>query len=184
MPLTLLVMSVVTNVIAPDGNAPRALVTARVHHLLTAPNRHVRTFDRRVTAALFDGARRSETFRELLASLDGSDVIAYIEQSHDLPATVHGHLVLAATSGSFRYVRIRIRSMQAPDELIAIIGHELRHALEIAQAPEIQDEASMRAHYERAGTGRSHDLGFETREAQDAGRRVRFELRKAVNPIS
>jgi hypothetical protein len=176
MPLILLVMSVVMDVAAPVGNTPRAIVTARVHHLLTAPDRHVRAFDRRVTSALSDGARRSETFRELLASLDGSDVIVYVEQSHDLPATLQGRLLLSSTSASFRYVRIQVRAMQPPDELIAIIGHELRHALEIAHAPQVRDEASMRTHYERIGAGRSHTMGFETREAQDAGRRVRQEL--------
>jgi hypothetical protein len=176
MLLILLVMSVVTDVAAPIGNTPRGVVMARVHHLLTAPDRHVRTFDRRVTAALFDGARRSETFRELLASLDGSDVIAYVEQSHDLPTTVQGRLLLSSTSASFRYVRIQVRAMQSPDEVIAIIAHELRHALEIAEAPQVRDEASMRVYYERIGAGRSHAMGFETREAQDAGRRVRQEL--------
>lgn len=175
MLLFVLVMSVVTSV-APDAVVPRPAVTAVLHRVLTAPDRNVRTFDRRLSAALFDGARRSATFRELLVSLDGSDVIAYIEQSHDLPATIQGRLILAATSGSYRYVRIQVRAMQSPDDVIAIIGHELRHALEIAQAPEIHNEASMRAHYERAGAGRSHDMGFETSAAQDAGRRVRIEL--------
>ena len=59
-----------------------------------------------------------------------------------------------------------------------MLGHELQHALEIAQAPGVQDEASMRRYYERAGAGRSHERGFETRAAQDAGRQVRLELRR------
>jgi hypothetical protein len=176
MPVILMVMSVVMNAATFEGHTTRAALAARMHHLLTAPDRHVRTFDRRVSTALADGARRSATFRDLLGSLDASDVIAYVEQSHDLPANLHGRLVLAATSGSSRYVRIQVRAMQPPDEVIAVIAHELRHALEIAQAPHVRDEASMRTHYERIGAGRSHAMGFETREAQDAGRRVRQEL--------
>jgi len=178
MPLLFLVTSAVMTVTAPDGNAPRPGVTAHMHRLLTAPDRHVRTFNGRVTGALFAGARRSATFASLVTALDASDVIAYIELAHDLPSLVEGRLVLATRTSSHRYVRIQIRASQSPDEIIAVLGHELQHALEIAQAPGVQDEASMRRYYERAGAGRSHERGFETRAAQDAGRQVRLELRR------
>ena len=177
MSLFAFVTSVVMAV-TPPGDAPRPAVTAHVQRLLTAPDRNVRTLDRRVLAALFDGARRSATFAQLLDALDGSDVIAYIELTHDLPATTQGRLILAAKTLERRYVRIQVRAAQAPDELIAVIGHELRHAVEIVDAPGVGDEASMRRHYELVGAGRSHTWGFETRAAQDAGWRVRKELRK------
>jgi hypothetical protein len=177
MLLFALVMSVVTSGDPPD-HSPRTAVTAHMHRLLTAPNRNVRTFNDRVTTALFAGARRSATFASLVTALDGSDVIAYIELAHDLPAMVEGRLLLATTTVGHRYVRIQIRATQSPDEIIAIIGHELQHAVEIARAPGVQDDASMRRHYERAGAGRSTERGFETQAAQDAGRRVRGELRR------
>ena len=177
MSLLAIVTSVVMAATAP-GDAPRPAVPAHVHRLLTAPDRNVRTFDRRVLTALFDGARRSATFAQLLDALDGSDVIAYIELTHDLPVTTQGRLLLATNTPDHRYVRIQVRAMQAPDDLIAVIGHELQHAVEIVEAPAVRDEASMRRHYEIAGAGRSHALGFETRAAQDAGWRVRKELRK------
>lgn len=174
----LLVMSVVTAVTTPDGIAPRPVVTTHMHRLLTSPDRHVRTLDRRVADALAEGVRRSATFEQLVTALDTSDVIAYIEFAHDLPSTTLGRLILATRSQANRYVRIHVRPALTMDELIATIGHELRHAVEIAEAPIIRDEASMRRYYQRAGAGRSHGTGFETRAAQDAGYRVRSELRK------
>jgi hypothetical protein len=89
-----LVMSVVTSGGAP-GDSPRPAVTAYMYRMLTAPDRNVRTFDRRVAGALVDGVRRSATLARLLTALDGSDVIAYIELTHDLPAVTQGRLVLA-----------------------------------------------------------------------------------------
>lgn len=180
MPLFVLVMSVVTAVAAPEADSRRPVIAAPLYRLLMAPDRNVRSLDRRVSDALAVGVRRSATFARLLAALDGSDVIAYIELSHDLPTTTQGRLVLATKSLTHRYVRIQVRAMQAPDEVIAIIGHELQHALEIAGAPGVRDSTTMRQHYERVGAGRSHSLGFETREAQDAGRRVRLELRQTA----
>jgi hypothetical protein len=80
-------------------------------------------------------------------------------------------------AGTQRYLRVQVRGDLPTADLIALIGHELRHALEIADDPTVQDEPSMLTLYQRIGhatTGETHT--FDTREAQTAGRRVRLEL--------
>ena len=62
-----------------------------------------------------------------------------------------------------------------PLERVALLGHELYHALEIAQEPGVRDTQTLRALYRRIG----HEYGrgqFETEPARTAGRRVQAEL--------
>ena len=56
--------------------------------LLESPYRHVRTTNLRVRYLLEMGVRRSATFASLLARLNASDVIVYIEQTDDMPKTL------------------------------------------------------------------------------------------------
>jgi hypothetical protein len=62
---------------------------------------------------------------------------------------------------------------------IAALGHELRHAVEIADAPSVVDDASLAAEYRRVGfpsrAVRSGN-GYESRAAIDAAHRVWAEL--------
>lgn len=176
--ILLLVMSAVTAVAAPGGDAPARSIAGTVHRALMGPDRKVRSVGDRVEAALRDGARRSPTFANLLVTLACSDVIVYIELSHDLPSMTEGRTMLVSKSPLQRYVRIQLRAALSSDEIITVMGHELQHAVEIAAIPSIRDESSLRRFYERAGAGRSRRPGYETEAAQDAGYRVRFELRR------
>ena len=178
MHLMPLVMSAVMTAAAPTGDAPSPSHVLDLHHALSSPDRRVRSRDSRVTSALFEGVRRSRTFADLVAAIERSDVIAYIELTLDLPTTTEGRLMLLSKSSGHRYVRIQVRSMLPLDQVISIIGHELQHALEIAGAPEVRDGSTMKKLYERIGAGQSHTLGFDTEAARIAGDRVRGELRK------
>jgi hypothetical protein len=75
-------------------------------------------------------------------------------------------------------VRIQVQAFLALDHTISIIGHELQHALEIAGAPNVYDESTMRKFYERIGVGRTDMHGFDTEAARVAGDQVRLELRR------
>ena len=61
-------------------------------------------------------------------------------------------------------------------EMIALIGHELRHAVEVAEAGDVHDQDSLTLLYQRIGErGRGEHL-FDTVAAQTTGRQVRKEL--------
>ena len=60
---------------------------------------------------------------------------------------------------------------------MAVLAHELRHALEVGMAPEVQDADTFKALY--AAVGRTANAGrYETDAAQEMGNRVRKELEK------
>jgi hypothetical protein len=178
MHLISVVTSAVMAVASSSLEAPAPSTVRDLHRLLTAPHRHVRTHDERIRAAFFDGVRRSRTFGDLVAALERSDVIVYVEPAHFLPAQTDGGLSRLSTTGGYRYLRILVRPTFSRDQLISLIGHELQHAVEIAEAPGVYDENSMRKLYARLGVGVSDMHGFETEAARDAGYQVRRELRR------
>jgi hypothetical protein len=152
------------------------LTPAQVRAFMSDPTRHVRAVDRTMAAIIAEGMRRSGTFAHLVLALDTSDVIVYIESGRLMPAAIAGRLLLAAGPEGQRYLRIQVSGHPGSNELIALVGHELRHALEVAESPEVRDEASLIALYERIG---HHAIGahhYDTVAAQAAGRKVKAEL--------
>ena len=145
--------------------------------LLSSPDRRVRSMDRRINQLLEIGVERSPTFAQLVRTLSTSDVIVYVERSRDLPKTLAGRLVLLPIAGAHRYLRIQIRGDLTAAESIALIGHELQHALEIAGAPTVRDATTMLSLYQKIGHPSAGTLHtFDTDAAQAAGRQVRVEL--------
>jgi len=122
------------------------------------------------------GLKRSVTFADLVAAVNASDVIVYIQRVSQLAPTIAGQLLIVPVPHEQRYVRIQIINQLSPEDTIALIGHELRHALEVAAAPEVRDQKGLMELYQRIGEpgGRVHS--YDTRAAQNSGRRVRSEL--------
>ncbi len=94
-----------------------------------------------------------------------------------LPKETMGRLTMMPRgAGSSRYLRVQIRADLSRREAIALIGHELRHALEIAEATEVRDTTSLIRLYERIGHASIGEHAYDTEAARDTGRVVRREL--------
>jgi hypothetical protein len=142
---------------------------------LESPQRHVRTTDRAVHHLLKRGFNRSPTFARLLARLERSDVIVYVEEVPRLPSAMEGRMMMLPRAHNVRYVRIQLALRGSPDESIALLGHELQHAIEIAEAPEVYDEPGLVKLYQRIGVRGGLHV-YDTLAAQEMGRAVRKEL--------
>jgi len=134
---------------------------------------HVRARDRKAAALLGLGVTASPTFRLLLDTLEHSDLIVYVETR---PMSLPGQLQLAAVVSGSRYLRVSVRLPGRDADLVAWLGHELQHAVELASAPEVVDQDSLLRHYERIGMRRSADA-VETVAAQQAWRRILDEVK-------
>ena len=138
--------------------------------------KHVRTTDASLRALIRDARATSPTFRRLLARLERSDVIVYVTRQYDLPVTIDGQVTFTAMAGGVRYLHIRLAWNRAPRRLVATLAHELQHAVEIADAEDVVDEASLARAYARMGEPSALNVrstqAFETREAVDIGQRV------------
>ena len=158
-------------------NRSRPALVRAPHELLTALDRPVRAPDRSVQQLLARGMARSPTFVALMRALDRTDVIVYVELSAKLPMNVAGRLLFAtAGSGGHRYLRIQIARDSSTNAQVAAIAHELQHAIEVAQAPDVRDEAGLARLYGRIGTRGALADSYDTEAAQLTGRRVLFEI--------
>lgn len=96
---------------------------------------HVRTTLPEILVLVNEGRLRSDTFRRLVDVLDASDVIVYLEPKMTRP-TLGGYLLHdVGGRGRWRYLRIAVDFHGAADRVIALLAHELQHAVEVAQTP-------------------------------------------------
>ena len=151
----------------PAADASSSSTPARAAHA----NR-VRPVGGAADALLQSGRARSATFASLLDTLDRSDLIVYVATGG---APGPNQFRFACTAGTTRFVRITINAQDAEDRRIAGLAHELQHAVEVAGAPGVRDEASLAEYYTQHGQGMSSGR-FCTREAQCAGTTVLDEL--------
>lgn len=159
---------------AAEGNGTLAKEEAAA--IMSAEGRHVRPVDARLRLAVTDGLRRSATLAHLVLALDRTDVIVYLETGTTLHPSLAGRLLMAATTSGSRYLRVQIAPWLRGNELIAIIGHELQHALEVAHSPGVRDERSLAALYRTIGHAAEGSHQYDTAAAREAGRQVRSEL--------
>jgi len=178
LPILLTVVTVLSGEAPPNPpHVNRPLVARSAHELLTAIDRPVRTADAGIRQLLARGMARSPTFTGLVAALDLTDVIVYVEVNNRLPLNVAGRLLFGAgPAGGPRYLRIQVARDASKSAQIAAIAHELQHALEVAHAPEVRDEQGLERLYRRIGIRGAVHGSYDTEAAQIAGRRVLMEI--------
>ena len=141
---------------------------------------HLRTTDDRLRRLLELGTRTSPTFRALVRRLLDSNVVVYLWCDRADTAPSDGRLTFVSAAGGYRYVVVRLVRLHSHERQIAIMAHELRHAVEIADAPHVVDQGSLEREYRRIGymssTPAADRLTFDTRAAVDAGVQVLNEL--------
>ncbi len=142
----------------------------------------VRSSQRRIVNVLREGYRRSKTFRRLVDRLATTDVIVYVEAVHYLQAPMHGCLQFAGIAGQQRYLRVTVKSQLGADRLIALIGHELQHANEVADAAEVVNDQTLTSFYQRIGEPSIN--GWDSPAARGVGDIVFEELLSKGRPAA
>lgn len=126
-----------------------------------------------------EGMARSPTFADLAQQLAASDVIVFVKADHRLPTDVAGCLLFAGATRWHRYVHVAVDTRLGRLRSIALIGHELQHAVEVATHPDVVDQASLTAMYRRIGRRGAEwprRAAFDSEEAVAAGRTIFEEL--------
>ena len=143
--------------------------------VLEAPTRHIRSTHASMRKLLRRGYRQSRTFADLVHRLQRSDVIVYVEEVPRLPGGLEGRMMMLPRAHDHRYVRIQLTLRGAPEDSIAVLGHELRHAVEVADAMGVDDNDSLTRLYQKIGMSSGQHI-YDTVAAQDTGRMIRREL--------
>ena len=139
---------------------------------------HVRSDEPALLAALGDGSRVSPTLRRLVEQLEGSNVVVYLMYDRSPAPTLAGHTSLLTTAAGRRYLRVSLDRRNAGCRLVGMLGHELQHAVEIAQSASATDQAGVASLYQRIGfrsRGMEGDC-FDTAEAILIGRTIEREV--------
>ena len=143
---------------------------------VAAASPRVRGASIKETRILQDLLARSDTARALVAEIDATDLIVYVQLAID-QGPGRGATRLVDARGDYRYLRIVIGAMTHPADRGALIAHELQHALEIGRATDVRDNETLRRLYARIGEDARALFAFETAAARRVGARVSQELR-------
>jgi len=125
---------------------------------------------------LQQGMCRSATFRELIATLTRSDVIVYVQPRFLSTQSIAGGLQFVSVTSTARILRVVINLKSLGTDrsgAIAMLGHELRHALEVSSAPEIRSVATFNEYYRKHQTDPDRS---DTAAARHTERDIRAEL--------
>ncbi len=140
-------------------------------------NSHVRAVGLEATRLLEAARTRSAIVAGLVTRLEASDVVVFVT-----PVTLTqmrtGDLTWMGFSQGIRYLRLRVCTTQPSlDATIEWLAHELRHAIEVAEAEEVSSGKGFDALFRRIGmewkTG-----SVETTAAIDIQHAVKQELRE------
>ena len=140
---------------------------------------HVRPETAMLRALTTQAAARSPLVHELFDRLDRTDVVVYIRHRTFGAVLLDGRIGILSAAGGRRYLVIELACDRNELVQMATLGHELHHALEIANEPSIVNSRTLAQFYTRIGV-ESYPMGhaqtFETQAAADMGTRVRREL--------
>ncbi len=134
-----------------------------------------------------DGYHRSATFRRLIDDLEAArSLLVLIEPGPCSDSRYRGCVWAVASSAHQRTVVIKIDPMRdTRDGLIAVLGHELQHAVEIADHPTVVDPETAQELFGGHVGACDHWAPCETAAAGDVERVIRRELgNRSAAPFS
>ena len=138
---------------------------------------HIRSTEPELLDDIERGALLSPTLRRLIARIESSDLVVYLVFDRPASPAMAGHLSLLAAVPQRRYLRIAIDRRSSGCRRLAILGHELQHAVEIADADRVVDQDGVASLYRLIGF--SSNAGcqacFDSQLAIDTGVRVQRE---------
>ena len=116
----------------------------------TGEQTNVRTSNPRIREVYREMRRRSESFEDLIATLDQLDRVVYLEEGRCRDAGVRSCLEMLPQRTDGTLV-VRLDPRQSVLSVVEQLAHELYHAVEIAREPSVRDNASMRELFGRIG---------------------------------
>jgi hypothetical protein len=139
------------------------------------PTTRVRPTQSLASRLIEEGSTKSPTFRRLVSRLQRSDVIVYVSVRLDMRPSLGGSLRFLGNSATDRFVLVSLNGQNSRQMLVALLGHELQHAVEVADAPDVRNEVALAALYRRIGVRRATE-SWDSAAAQRVGQTVRAEI--------
>jgi hypothetical protein len=173
------VATAVVAVFIPFLSFPRPLEAASDPRSLTP---RLRPADLEMREIVRLGRDLSPTLAALFTRIEATDVVVYMKCAR-LSARVDGQLTFLSSVAGLRYVLVEIACDRGEIRRLSTLGHELQHAVEIAESPSIVDEASLGRAYADFGVQRDRTASvraYDTRAAIHIGEQVWKEITGAA----
>ena len=114
----------------------------------------MRVVDPDLKLLLERGTAQSPTLRALVRQVEATPILVFVECAARLPSGVGARMNFITSVTDLRYVRIGVDCSLTHRWQIALLAHELQHALEVGSHPDVVDVEDMESLYE--------DIGFRT----------------------
>lgn len=141
-----------------------------------AGNSALRSRSPLASAALEFGMKHSPSMQALVASLQDTDVVAYIDSDLKPLGETWGHVSFISKTITCRYLRIAITAHINLSQAASLLAHELQHVFEIASHPEVVNEATLSEMYLQFGHRARYANSYDSLEAVEMGSRVAAEI--------
>ena len=144
--------------------------------------RHVRGTSAPLQALIADTAEKSPAFRAMLDRLEASTVIVYVRMAPLPTLTLDGRTAFIKVDTPTPDARLLLVELNCNRPIVAhtaTLAHELRHAIEIADAPWVVGADTLERYYAQIGfrlDPSGWPVRFETVAARQAAAQVRREL--------
>jgi hypothetical protein len=169
--LTVLVVAVLTPML--EAASTRCVENVRWARVMAADPTH--------RELIGQGVERSATFRQLIADIDASPWLVFVQTGRcPEKLTVACLLHFVGTFDGKPYLRVIAHAgPRHADNVIAVLAHELQHAREAIQAAGVEDAKGLRDLFARIGrvsVTRPGVMTYETAQAVRVGETVWREL--------
>jgi hypothetical protein len=162
-------MGVGPSIEAAPHRTPGAAVPGALSQIARIRTHHVA-----LATLLRETGERSATFRELVETIQGTDGIVYVEHGECRPGVTACLSLTVTMAGPNRVLNIRVDTARPEHDVMASVGHELRHAVEVLSNPTLTSATAVYFFYRTIG--RRVGTVFETDDAVRAGTAVRAEV--------
>lgn len=134
----------------------------------------VRSDSPAIADSIARGLPRSPTLRRLVDSINATDGLVYVDEGNCGNSANACLLSSVLIAGPYRVLRIQVNLRKGQGcDLVASIGHELQHALEVLSNARIRDHSQFYHFFDRVGT--RDENRFETKAALRMGLTVAKE---------
>jgi hypothetical protein len=144
----------------------------------------VRPLNPQAAAMVAEAQQKSPTVRDLVKALQGGDVVVYVQVVRAVEGAPLSTVQFVGASQFERYVLVQVASCQEPCRSLELLGHELRHAADLAAARWITDDYQLQRLLAYTGW-RDHATarGYETASAMKTERQVGREIRALMGAM-
>ena len=126
-----------------------------------------------------EGVCGSATFRSLVETIERSDLVVHVSMRWLGDRRLSGRLDFLTATASQRVLRATLGLPLDRVGRIAVLGHELQHASEVAGAPDLRTRAAFAAYYRTHGRPGGIEWAYDTDAARQVELQIRVELARS-----